>query len=73
MKQNAIGLASICILSTGVLLMISMTVSIYFGMNDIMLNRYPYDVDMSVTSISEDECQTAMRLLKKLLRIIKFR
>lgn len=65
MKQNAIGLASICILSTGVLLMISMTVSIYFGMNDIMLNRYPYDVDMSVTSISEDECQTAIETFEK--------
>ena len=65
MKQNAIGLASICILSTGVLLMISMTVSIYFGMNDIMLNRYPYDFDMSVTSISEDECQTAIEAFEK--------
>ena len=65
MKQNAIGLASICILSTGVLLMISMTVSIYFGINDIMLNRYPYDVDMSVTSISEDECQTAIEAFEK--------
>ena len=65
MKQNAIGLASICILSTGVLLMISMTVSIYFGINDIMLNRYPYDVDMSVTSISEEECQTAIEAFEK--------
>lgn len=65
MKQNAIGLASICIRSTGVLLMISMTVSIYFGMNDIMLNRYPYDVDMSVTSISEEECQTAIEAFEK--------
>lgn len=65
MKQNAIGLASICILSTGVLLMISMTVSIYFGINDIMLNRYPYDVDMSVTSISEEECQTAIETFEK--------
>lgn len=65
MKQNAIGLASICILSTGVLLMIAVTVSIYFGMNDIMLNRYPYDVDMSVTSISEEECQTAIEAFEK--------
>ena len=65
MKQNAIGLASICILSTGVLLMISMTVSIYFGINDIMLNRYPYDVDMSGTSISEKECQTAIEAFEK--------
>ena len=41
MKQNAAGLASICILSTGVLLLLSMTVSLYFGMGDIMVNRYP--------------------------------
>lgn len=65
MKQNAIGLASICILSTGVLLMISMTVSIYFGMNDIMVNRYPYDTDISITSVSEEECQTAIKTFEK--------
>ena len=65
MKQNAVGLASICILSTGVLLMISMTVSIYFGMNDIMVNRYPYDTDLSITSVSEEECQTAIDAFEK--------
>ena len=65
MKQNAIGLASICILSTGVLLMISMTVSIYFGMNDIMVNRYPYDTDISITGVSEEECQTAIDAFEK--------
>ena len=42
MKQNAIGLASICILSTGVLLMISMTVSIYFGMNADEFSSSPH-------------------------------
>ena len=65
MKQNAVGLASICILSTGVLLMISMTVSIYFGMNDIMVTRYPYDTDLSITSVSEEECQTAIDAFEK--------
>ncbi|MBU5482117.1 FtsX-like permease family protein [Blautia sp. MSJ-19] len=65
MKQNAIGLASICILSTGVLLMISMTVSIYFGMNDIMVNRYPYDTDISITGVNEEECQTAIKTFEK--------
>lgn len=65
MKQNAIGLASICILSTGVLLMISMTVSIYFGINDIMVNRYPYDTDISITGVSEEECQTAIETFEK--------
>ena len=65
MKQNAVGLASICILSTGVLLMISMTVSIYFGMNDIMVNRYPYDTDISITGVGEEECQTAIETFEK--------
>ena len=65
MKQNAVGLASICILSTGVLLMISMTVSIYFGMNDIMVNRYPYDTDTSITGVGEEECQTAIETFEK--------
>ena len=65
MKQNAVGLASICILSTGVLLMISMTVSLYFGMGDTMVNRYPYDADISVTGVSEKECQTAIDAFEK--------
>ena len=65
MKQNAVGLASICILSTGVLLMISMTVSIYFGMNDIMVNRYPYDTDISITGVNEEECQSAIETFEK--------
>ena len=65
MKQNAVGLASICILSTGVLLMISMTVSIYFGMNDIMVNRYPYDTDISITGVGEEECQTTIETFEK--------
>lgn len=65
MKQNAVGLASICILSTGVLLMISMTVSLYFGMGDTMVNRYPYDTDISITGVSEKECRTAIDAFEK--------
>ena len=34
MKQNAAGLANICILSTMVLVMLSTTVSLYIGMED---------------------------------------
>ena len=59
MKQNAIGLASICILSTGVLLMVSMTVSLYSGMHDIMVNRYPFEVDMDISGVSEEEAALA--------------
>ena len=45
--------------------MISMTVSIYFGMNDIMVNRYPYDTDISITGVGEEECQTAIETFEK--------
>lgn len=55
MKQNAAGLASICILSTGVLLLLSMTVSLYFGMGDIMVNRYPFDTDARISGISQEQ------------------
>lgn len=44
MKQNAVGLANIAILSTAVLLVISTTVSLYAGMEDIIDTRYPKDV-----------------------------
>ena len=46
MKQNAIGLANICILSTGVLLMISTTVCLNSGINDIVELRCPADASL---------------------------
>lgn len=41
MKQNAVGLANICILSTMVLVMLSGTVSLVAGVEDVMRMRYP--------------------------------
>ena len=46
MKQNAVGLANICILSTMVLVMISSTSSMMMGMEDIINERYPYDISI---------------------------
>ena len=43
MKQNAVGLANICILSTMVLVMVSTTTSMMVGMEEIIRNRYPAD------------------------------
>lgn len=43
MKQNAVGLANICILSTMVLVMISTSVSLYVGMEDVLKTRFPYE------------------------------
>lgn len=47
MKQNAVGLASIAILATGVLVMISTTVSLYSGVQDTMETNYPRQLYLS--------------------------
>ena len=43
MKRNGAGLASICILCTMVLVMLSSSASLYFGMNDALAARFPQD------------------------------
>lgn len=47
MKQNAAGLASICILSTAVLVMISTTVSLFVGSEDVLHTRYPEEIEIT--------------------------
>ncbi len=54
MKQNAVGLANICILSTIVLVLVSCSVSLYFGKEDILRTRYPQDVQLESIGPSED-------------------
>lgn len=46
MKRNGAGLASICILSTMVLVMTASTSSLYFGEEDAVERRYPRDINM---------------------------
>ena len=48
MKQNAMGLANICILSTGVLLVISTTSCLWFGMQEIIQTRFPHQIAVEV-------------------------
>lgn len=48
MKQNAVGLANICILSSAVLVLVSTTASLYLGMNDLIANRYPKEISMQI-------------------------
>jgi len=48
MKQNAVGLANICILSTAVLLTISTTVALYAGQESSLKITYPLDVAISI-------------------------
>ncbi len=47
MKQNAVGLANICVLSTMVLVMVSSTFSLWSGMNDVLDSFYPREFAFS--------------------------
>ena len=47
MKQNAVGLASIAVLATGVLCLISTTVSLYAGVEDTLDATYPRQLYLS--------------------------
>lgn len=55
MKRNGAGLASICILSTMVLVMMMGAGSLYFGKEDSLNTRYPKDIAVSVNFLSDDE------------------
>ena len=57
MKRNGAGLASICILATMVLVMISSTASLYFGKEDSLRTQYPREVNVQLwlSSLSQME------------------
>lgn len=54
MKQNAVGLASIAILATGVLVMISTTVSLYAFSDTILKESFPQHFYISINFTTED-------------------
>ena len=55
MKQNAVGLANICILSTMVLVMISSTSSLMFGVKEMIDTRYPHDFSVILPADSPEQ------------------
>ena len=64
MKQNAVGLANICILSTMVLVVLSTTFSMFIGIEDELETRYPYDISVEADYgdagiVAEDEVREA--------------
>ena len=48
MKRNGAGLASVCVLATMVLVMLSSTTCLYFGQEDAVNARYPHDIAVTV-------------------------
>ena len=68
MKQNAAGLANICILSTMVLVMISSTVAMYVGMEDILRERFPRECIVEGYSATEERKEWIDTNLKDILK-----
>lgn len=66
MKQNAVGLANICILSTGVLLMVACTTSLMVGMEDIIRSRYPNQFALYTDDENLDTAREAVDAVKQL-------
>jgi putative ABC transport system permease protein len=67
MKQNAVGLANICILSTMVLVTISTTVALYMGIEDILSSIYPEDISITLTSPDSEKRQESLSNVKELI------
>ena len=66
MKQNAVGLANICILSTAVLVMVSSTSSLMLGMQDVIVTRYPDDFIVYSNETSEERAYESFDAIREL-------
>lgn len=67
MKQNAVGLASICILSTAVIIMFSTTVNLYVGIEDLVNKNYPTDICITNVQVGEYSIEEMDEMLKQII------
>lgn len=65
MKQNAAGLATICILCTMVMVTVSTTVSLYMGMEDMLELRFPRDFTVECAGTDEKQEKTVERIVNE--------
>lgn len=68
MKQNAVGLANICILSTMVLVMVSTTTSLLIGLEDVVRSHYPTDLIVYASERSLERDQELIQAMRQLQR-----
>lgn len=66
MKQNAVGLANICILSTAVLVMVSSTSSLMLGLQDVIATRYPNDFVVYSNETSKERAYESFDTIREL-------
>lgn len=69
MKQNAVGLANICILSTMVLVMLSSTSSLIIGIENVIQELYPFQFNLTLRNINEKEFDDFTALVRKTVNL----
>ncbi|MCI8590276.1 MAG: ABC transporter permease [Clostridiales bacterium] len=67
MKRNGAGLASICILSTMVLVMLSSTSCLWVGSEDSLGRRYPRDIIINTQTIDESALSVVDEVVEQTL------
>lgn len=70
MKQNAVGLANICILSTMVLVMLSTTISMYIGLEDELNHRYQAELGVQIYFLETPKKETTEQILEEIKKCI---
>lgn len=65
MKRNGASLASICILSTGVLVMISSSLCLRIGEDESLHARYPRDIEVSILTKDYDQSIAAASYIEQ--------
>ena len=60
MKRNGAGLASVCIIATMILVMISSSSCLYFGAEDSANMRYPRDINITLAGETRSRSRTAI-------------
>ena len=75
MKQNAVGLANICILATMVIVALSTTVAMFAGSEETFNNRYPHENNLNlyeeaseVSEVSDQDQQPSIVQLKETIK-----
>ncbi len=68
MKQNAAGLANICILSTAVLIVVSTTTTLYVGLENTLRTRYPSQIGMSGYYLDDEETDQMRTIIGEVLQ-----
>ena len=64
MKQNAVGLANICVLSTCVIIMLATTSSLYFGLDDLVSLDLSYK-DYTITPDKEKDSDKVISIVQQ--------